>query len=691
MASTLDLTKVRNIGIAAHIDAGKTTTTERILYYTGRTHRMGDVDDGTTTTDFDEQEQKRGITIFSAAVTCPWKGHTINLIDTPGHVDFTAEVERSLRVLDGVVAVFDAREGVEAQSETVWRQADRYKVPRICFINKMDRIGADFEFAVQSIRDRLHVRPLLLQIPIGECETLRGAIDLITMQAVLYNVDEQGATYTEDDIPANLIEAAHAARRDMLETLSEYSEELMDQYLAGTEVNEVLIRQTIRRAVLSRALFPVLCGSSLKYIGVQRLLDAVCDYLPNPLDVPPVDAVDARDPNKTLKVKCDNDEPFAALVFKIVAEKPVDLYYIRVYSGVLKGNMRLLNANTGEKENISRIFRMFAKRREQLDEVEAGDIVAVIGPKSALTGHTLCEQRRTLLLEPIKFPETVISTSIEARSSKDRDKLLDALKALTRQDPTISVSVNPETGQTLLSGMGELHLEVNVHRLRNDMNVDVAVGKPRVSYRETVTARGSGIGRFQRQIGGKDHYAVVQLRLEPRAHVETGPNFEIHCSLPVEELPVQFRVPLETGVKDAALSGTLGGYPVINWCAYVERVECHDTDSSELAFENAGRLAFYEAMKAATPVLLQPIMNVEVVTNDEYFGAIMSDLNTRGAIVRNTEMRGISRVITADVPLSQMFGYVTKLRSLSQGRATASMTPSHYAPVPADAMKLLVG
>ncbi len=691
MASTLDLTKVRNIGIAAHIDAGKTTTTERILYYTGRTHRMGDVDDGTTTTDFDEQEQKRGITIFSAAVTCPWKGHTINLIDTPGHVDFTAEVERSLRVLDGVVAVFDAREGVEAQSETVWRQADRYRVPRICFINKMDRIGADFEFAVKSIRDRLHIEPTLLQIPIGTCDTFRGAVDLITMQAVIYNSQEQGATYTEEDIPDDLIESAHAARRDMLESLSEHSEELMEQYLSGTEVNEALIRQTIRKAVISRTLYPVLCGSSLKYVGVQRLLDAVCDYLPNPLDVPPVDAVDSRDAKKIVKVKCDNAEPLAALVFKIVAEKPVDLYYIRVYSGVLKGNMRLLNANTGEKENISRIFRMFAKRREQLDEAEAGDIVAIIGPKSALTGHTLCDQRRTILLEPIKFPETVISTSIEARSSKDRDKLLEALKALTRQDPTISVAVNPETGQTLLSGMGELHLEVNVHRLRNDMNVDVAVGKPRVSYRETVTARGSGTGRFQRQFGGKDHFAVVQLRLEPRAHVETGANFEIHCNLSEEQLPALFRTPLETGIKDAALSGTLGGYPVINWRATVERVECHDTDSTELAFENAGRLAFYEAMKAATPVLLQPIMNVEVVTNDEYFGAIMSDLNARGAIVRNTEMRGPSRVITADVSLSQMFGYVTKLRSLSQGRATASMTPSHYAPVPADAMKLLVG
>ena len=691
MASGLDLTKVRNIGIAAHIDEGKTTTTERILFYTGRTHRMGDVDDGTTTTDFDEQEQKRGITIFSAAVTCPWKGHTINLIDTPGHVDFTAEVERSLRVLDGVVAVFDAREGVEAQSETVWRQADRYQVPRICFINKMDRIGADFEFAVKSIRERLHVAPLLLQIPIGACDTFKGAVDLITMQAVIYNRDEQGATFTEEDIPAELIEPAHAARRDMLETLSEYSEELMECYLADTEIDEALIRKTIRKAVITRTLFPVLCGSSLKFIGVQRLLDAVCDYLPNPLDVPPVEALDARDPKKTVAVRCDNSEPLAALVFKVVAEKPVDLYYIRIYSGVLKGNMRLLNTSTGEKENISRIFRMFAKRREQLDEAGAGDIVTVIGPKSALTGHTLCDQRRGVLLEPIKFPQTVISMSIEARSSKDRDKLLEALKALTRQDPTISVSANPETGQTLLSGMGELHLEVNVHRLRHDMNVDVAVGKPRVSYRETVTARGTGVGRFQRQIGGKDHFAVAQLRLEPRAHVDTGPNFEIFCPLSAEELPTVLRTAAESGIRDAALSGTLGGYPVINWRATVERVECHDTDSSELAFENAARLAFYEAMKNATPVLLQPIMNVEVVTNDEYFGAIMSDLNARGAIVRNTDMRGLSRVIYAEVSLSQMFGYVTKLRSLSQGRATASMTPSHYAPVPAEAMKLLVG
>ncbi len=688
---TLELRTVRNIGIAAHIDAGKTTTTERVLYYTGKTHRMGEVDDGTTTTDFDEQEQKRGITIYSAAVSCPWKGFTINLIDTPGHVDFTAEVERSLRVLDGMVAVFDAKEGVEAQSETVWRQADKYKVPRICFINKMDKIGADFERSVVSIRERLSIPPLPIQLPIVVDGDFRGLIDLIAMQAVYFKQEELGSTIEIRDIPGDLAKSAHDRRHEMLEMISEFSETVMHKYLHDEPVSEPEIRQAIRTGTLKRALCPVLCGSSLRYIGVQRTLDAVCDFLPSPLDVPPVSATDPDHPDTERWVKCDPGEPIVALVFKMIAEKPVDLYYLRIYSGTLKSNMRLFNPVTGAKENISRIYRMFAKRRDQLDEAVAGDIVAVIGPRSALTGHTLCDARHPVILESIKFPETVISVSIEPRSSKDRDKLLESLAALARQDPTLTVTTNPETGQTLLSGMGELHLEIAVQRLRGDMNVDVVVGKPRVSYRETVTGIGEGEGHFIRQIGGRPHYAILRVRIAPRAHTAGLVNFEIVNAITTEGLAAEFLRACESGIKDAALSGVLGGYPVIDWKVTMLSAGWHEAESSELAFENAARAAFYDAMKAACPVLLEPIMDVEVVTSDDYFGSIMGDLNARKAVVKNTSLRGADRLISADVSLSQMFGYVTKLRSLSQGRATATMAPSHYAPVSAADMKILVG
>jgi len=687
----LDLTTLRNIGIAAHIDAGKTTTTERILYYTGRTHRMGEVDDGTTTTDFDEQEQQRGITIYSAAVSCPWKGHTINLIDTPGHVDFTAEVERSLRVLDGMVAVFDAKEGVEPQSETVWRQADKYHVPRLCFINKMDRIGADFERSVQSIRERLHATALLLQTPIGSADEFRGLIDLIEMKAVYYAAEELGASFEIVDIPEDLIGPARRHRRELLETLAERNEALMEKYLHDEPIETVEIRRAIRAATIRREVFPVLCGTALKYIGVQRMLDAVCDFLPSPLDVPPVTATDVKRAGTTVTLPCDAAGPLVTLVFKIVAEKPVDLYYLRIYSGTLKSNSRLLNAATSEKENISRIYRMFAKRRDQLDQAVAGDIVAVIGPKNALTGHTLCDQRKPVALESIDFPDTVISVSVEPKSSRDRDRLTEALKALERQDPTIVVSSNAETGQTLISGMGELHVEVVVQRLRSDMNVDVSVGKPRVSYRETVTSAGEATGCFDRQIGGRRHFGRTCVRLEPRAHMPTRSNSEVVCAVNDETIPREYAAAVEAGINDAAKSGVLGGYPVIDWKATILTIDQHDADSSELAFENAGRLAFYEAMKAGGAVLLQPIMDVEVVTSDEYMGAIMSDLNSRKAVVNDTTLRGSERLISADVPLSQMFGYVTRLRSLSQGRATATMAPSHYAAMTPEEMRPLVG
>jgi len=741
----LDLHSVRNIGIAAHIDAGKTTTTERVLYYTGKTHRMGEVDDGTTTTDFDEEEQKRGITIYSAAVTCPWKNHTINLIDTPGHVDFTAEVERAMRVLDGLVVVFDAREGVEAQSETVWRQADKYHIPRVCFINKMDRIGADFERSVASIRDRLSIVPIPIQLPIfgadeiraasgserttasgpgapgapsasepqaqarggsiragsvsdrsigawsGSDTTFVGHIDLITMRAVYYNIQALGSTMEERDIPDSLRSQAEQMRHDLLEAAAEYSDSLMDKYLADQAVSAEDIRKALRTATLRRTLTPVLCGSSLKFIGVQRMLDAVCDFLPSPLDIPPVVAREAKNPDKTHELRSDPKGPVVTLVFKVVAEKPVDLYYMRVYSGSLKSNSRLLNPATGEKENISRIYRMFAKRRDQLDLAVAGDIVAVLGPRNALTGHTLCDAHKPVLLESIEFPDTVISVSVEPRSSRDRDKLMEALKALQRQDPTLRVTANEETGQTLLSGMGELHLEIMAHRLKNDMNVDVVVGRPRVSYRESIAGVGEAEGQFNRQIGGKTHSATVGLRLEPRPHVAGRANFEVVNTLDPDTFRHEFAHAAQTGINEAAQSGVLGGYPVIDWKATIISALQHESESSEIAFENAARIAFYEAMKAGGPLLLQPIMKTEVVTPDDYFGPIMNDLNTRGAVVRNASFRGTNRVIEADVSLSQMFGYVTVLRSLSQGRATASMEPSHYAPVSASETKILVG
>ncbi|MFQ5590711.1 MAG: elongation factor G [Phycisphaerae bacterium] len=686
-----DLANIRNIGIAAHIDAGKTTTTERVLYYSGRTHRMGDVDDGTAITDFDEQEQRRGITIYSAAVSCPWRGHTINLIDTPGHVDFTAEVERSLRVLDGMVAVFDAKEGVEAQSETVWRQADKYRVPRICFVNKMDRVGADFAHCTSSIRERLDARPLVLQLPIGAGSDLRGIVDLVEMKAVYYQAEGQGARFTLADIPAEIADESARCRNELVETLTEFSDSLLERYLHDRPVDPADLRCVIRDATIGRQLFPVLCGSALRSVGIQRLLDAVCSFLPSPLDVPPVTACDPRHAGVTHTVECRTDGPVTALVFKVVAARPVDLHFLRIYSGTLKANSRLLNTATGGKENISRIYRMFAKRRDQLSEAGAGDIVAVIGPKNALTGHTLCDARKPLLLESITFPQTVISVSVEPKASKDRDKLAQALRALERQDPTLSASTNEETGQTLLAGMGELHLDVTVQKLRTEMQVDISVGRPRVSYRETLSGVGTGEGQFIKQVGGRDHFAIVSLKLEPLLYYGVGSNFEITNALGDAAIREINLAAAETGIIDASQSGILGGYPVVNWKATIEVVQEHEHNSSELAFENAARAAYYEAMKAAGPVLLEPIMAVEVVTPEPYFGAIMSDLNARQAVVRDTAVRGTSRVIQAHVPLGQMFGYVTKLRSLSQGRATSSMTPADYAPVSPEVMKALVG
>ncbi|RJP34709.1 MAG: elongation factor G [Phycisphaerales bacterium] len=689
---SVDLTKLRNIGIAAHIDAGKTTTTERILYYTGRTHRMGEVDDGTTTTDFDEQEQKRGITIYSAAVTCPWRDYTINLIDTPGHVDFTAEVERSLRVLDGAVAVFDAKEGVEPQSETVWKQCDRYHVPRLCFINKMDKLGADFVRSFESIRDRLpHSRPVALQIPIGAGPDFKGLVDLVTMRAVYYEASELGSKFREEDIPADMVDDVAHWRQALIEAAAEASEALMDRFLADEPIDEAEVRRAVRAGAVRGAIHPVFCGSALKYVGVQRMLDGVCEYLPSPLDVPPVTADDAHRPGKRLTLETDPHGPLAALVFKVVAEKPVDLHFLRIYSGTLKAGTKVLNATTGQKEAVTRLFRMFARRRDQIDAAGAGDIVAAVGLRETITGHTLCDARRPVILESIQFPDTVISVSIEPKSSKDRDKLMVALKALERQDPTVRVAANPDTGQTLLSGMGELHLEVLVERLSREMHVAVNVGQPRVSYRETVTAAGEGEGRFIRQTSGRDHYAVVRIRVEPFTREGESSGFAIDNEVPADVLPAELRAAIEAGIKEAAQSGVLGGYPLVDWQATVIGADVHETDSTEVAFENAARMAFDEAVRQASPRLLEPIMSVEVVTPEDYFGAIVNDLNSRRAVIQHTAARGSDRLITAEVPLREMFGYVTRLRTLSSGRATSSMTPARYAAVPEAEARQLVG
>ncbi|GIK15113.1 MAG: elongation factor G [Planctomycetota bacterium] len=685
------LSTIRNIGIAAHIDAGKTTTTERILYYTGKLHRMGEVDDGTTTTDFDSQEQERGITIYSAAVTCPWKGHTINLIDTPGHVDFTAEVERSLRVLDGAVAVFDAKEGVEPQSETVWKQCDRYHVPRLCFLNKMDKIGADFARSVESIVERLHGRPAVLQFPIGAGPTFEGLVDLLAMKAVYYEPHELGSKFEEREIPPELRDEADIRRHELEEVAADFSDEVMEHLLSETPVPPGALKAALRKGTIANQIQPLLVGSSLRYVGVQRMLDAVVDFLPCPTDLPPVEAHDVRKREVTHKLACDPDGPLATLVFKIIAEKPVDLYFLRVYSGTLKSNSRLLNPRTGEKENISKLYRMFARRREQIDVAHAGDIVAVVGPKHPVTGDTLCDSHKPVLLESIHFPETVISLSIEPKSSKDRDKLIEALRMLERQDPTIRVKPDPETGQTLISGMGELHLEVQVERLRRDLKLEVNKGQPRVAYRETIQGVGEGEGRFERELGGNVHFAGVRLRLGPWRPQPGQPATLILNQIQDADFPAEHVAAIEEGIRSSALSGELAGYPVIDWKATILAVEHRDGESTPLAFENAARIAFSAAMRNAQPVLLEPIMNVEVVTEETYFGTIVADLNARRAEIQDTLLRGHDRVIKAKVPLREMFGYVTKLRSLSSGRATSTMTPADYAPVPAAEAKQLVG
>jgi elongation factor G len=687
----IDLSKIRNIGIAAHIDAGKTTTTERLLYHSGMIHRMGEVDDGTTVTDFDTQEQERGITIYSAAVSFEWRDCRMNLIDTPGHVDFTAEVERALRVLDGAIVVFDAKEGVEAQSETVWRQADKYHVPRICLINKMDKLGADFERAFRSIRERLNARPIAIQMPIGQESGFCGYVDLIAMQAVTFSGRGESTKWVAGEIPRELREGAQRQRRILEERVAELDDALTAYYLEHESLTNEQIIAGLRQGTVALKWQPVLCASALKYMGVHAVLDAVCDFLPSPLDVPPIKGLDPKGRERAVERGCDPGQPLAGLVFKIVGDAHGDLHFIRVYSGVLKAGSRLLNVGRNKKENLPRLYRIFAKKREQIDKAYCGDIVAAVGLKETVTGDTLCEARGAVLLERIEFPETVISMAVEPQMSSDRDKLLSALYMLSRSDPTFDFRADPETGQMVISGMGELHLEVMCHRLEQDLNVPVRIGKPRVAYREAITRVAEAEGRFVRQTGGRGQYAVVRLRLEPFTPGPGQEHFQFVNALAGDVIRKAFIPAIEEGAREAAESGPLGSYPLINVKVTLLDGQEHPVDSSEIAFESAAAMAVQKALQEAEPVLLEPVMKAEIVTPEEYFGAINGDLMTRRAVITSTSIRRGNRVVTCEVPLSTMFGYATHMRSLSQGRASYSMEPCRYEAMPAELAEKVLG
>jgi elongation factor G len=693
------LQSIRNIGIIAHIDAGKTTTTERILYYTGETHRMGDVDKGNTVTDYLPEERERGITIVAAAITCRWKDVTINIIDTPGHVDFTAEVERSLRVLDGAVVVFSAVEGVEAQSETVWRQASKYRVPRLCFINKMDRIGAEFERVFGEIEERLEGHPIPVQIPIGAgpegtMGEFQGLIDLITMRALYYKTEDLGSTITEADIPEDLLPDAQLWRERMLNSLSDFDEAFTEAFMAhleGADLAEGDIVAALRRATLTGRAQPVLCGSSFKYVGVQRLLDAVAAYLPSPLDKPPVVG---HHPKKGTEVtrRPSPDEPFCGLVFKITNDAHGDLSFVRIYSGQLKAGSRAYNPGRDKKENCSRLYHIRADDREKVEQAIAGDIVGVVGLKESVTGDTLCDAAHPLLLEKIEFPETVISMSIEPVSSADKGKLSDTLAALAREDPTFSYKVNEETGQTLISGMGELHLEILKNRMIRDYNLKVHVGRPRVSYRETIKQAVKKVqGTCIRQTGGSGLYAKVTIDLEPETQPKGAPVLRFVNALKGGVIPSEFLSAIEAGFREEAKSGGRTGYPLVDLKVTLVDGDTHDVDSNELAFRFAASDALRKAVHEAGAVLLEPIMKLEVVTPDDYLGDVTADLMSRRAEINEMFTRGRLRVIEARAPLEKMFGYSTAVRSLSQGRASYSMEPLEYAAAPESLLESLAG
>ncbi len=695
------LARTRNFGICAHIDAGKTTVTERVLYYTGKTYKMGEVHEGTATMDFLQEEQERGITIQSAATTCLWKHegteYTLNLIDTPGHVDFTIEVERSLRVLDGAVAVFDGKEGVEAQSETVWRQADNYDVPRMCFINKMDKLGADFAFSFKSISERLGANAVAIQIPIGAGNDFEGIIDLLSMKAFYFSAEELGAKVEERDIPEALREEAARWRHDLVEKAAECDEALTEKFIMEEEISADEIKAALRKGTLARKVYPTLCGSALKYIGVQRLIDAVVDYLPNPTEVPEVQGLDVRDKTKKLTRPPEADAPFSALVFKVVSDMHGDLTYARIYSGTLAKGSRVLNSNNGRKEIVSRIFEMHAKERIPRDEVSAGTIVALVGLKNSITGETLCDADNPIVLERMEFPEPVISMSIEPATQADKEKLANALVVIRREDPSFHSHFDDETGQTIIAGMGELHLEIIKNKLTRDMNVGVNVGRPRVAYKETITKKSEVRGIHKKQTGGRGQFGDCTITIEPftaKQAEEAELDFKDHMAFENKiiggKIPKEYIPSVEAGCRGAAKSGVLAGYPLIDVKITLIDGSYHDVDSSQIAFEQAGIHAFRDGARKSGLQLLEPVMKVTVTTPDEYLGSVTGDLNRRRGIIAGTDERGNTRIVSAEAPLSEMFGYSTVLRGMSQGRATYVMEPLDYRPVPPNITKTVL-
>ena len=682
MPRKVALASTRNIGIMAHIDAGKTTTTERVLYYTGITHKIGEVHEGTAEMDWMVQEQERGITITSAATTCIWKDHRVNIIDTPGHVDFTAEVERSLRVLDGAVAVFDAVAGVEPQSETVWRQADKYRVPRIAFINKMDRVGANYQRCMEMMVDRLHAKPVPVVIPWGAEENFVGVIDVVRRIALRYNSDDLGAEPMLEEIPAHCLEDVEAAREAVLDAASEIDDGILEKYLGGEEVSADEIIAALRQGTVTLQLTPVLAGSAFKNKGVQPLLDAVIDYLPSPVDVPAIKGVDPANPEVVVERKADDDEPFSALVFKIMTDPFVgQLAFFRVYSGQVESGERVLNSTTGKKERIGRLLKMHANKREEIKRVRAGDIAAAVGPKTVSTGHTICHPDHPVLLETMEFMKPVIAMAIEPKTRADQEKLGDALSKLQREDPTFKVHRDDETGQTIIAGMGELHLEVLVDRMLREFGVQANVGAPQVAYREAITRASKGEGRFVRQTGGRGQFGHAKIEIEPLPP-EEGQKFEFVNRIVGGKIPREYISSVEQGIREAMDNGPLAGYEMEGVRAAVYDGSYHDVDSSEIAFKIAGSMAFKDAIKNAAPVLMEPIMDLEIVVPEEYMGDVIGDMNGRRGRIENLDTRDGLKIITGRVPLSAMFGYATDLRSVTQGRANFTMHFKCYERVP---------
>ncbi|HEV2462336.1 MAG TPA: elongation factor G [Acidobacteriaceae bacterium] len=679
MARQVPLNRCRNIGIMAHIDAGKTTATERILFYTGITHRIGEVHEGTATMDYMEQEQERGITITSAATTCTWNNIRINIIDTPGHVDFTAEVERSLRVLDGAVALFDSVSGVQPQTETVWRQGDKYKVPRICFVNKMDKAGADFEHVIDTIRKRLGARPVAIQIPIGAEAGFKGVIDLIEMRAIVWHDETMGAKYDVEAVPADLQKKAEAFRMQLIETVAEHDDEMLHKFLEGETPTAEELKKALRGATIGMKVFPVLCGSAFKNKGVQTLLDAVVDYLPSPLDVPPVEGIDPDDTSVVLTREANDDAPFSALGFKLINDQYGKLGFIRVYSGVLKTGDTVLNPRTGKTERVGRLVKMHANKREDITEIYAGDICACVGLKELKTGDTLCAPQHPIALSAIDFPEPVISVAVEPKTKGDQEKMGMALARLADEDPTFKVRTDEESGQTIISGMGELHLEILVDRMKREHKVEANVGEPRVAFRETIRKTSEAEGKYIRQTGGSGNYGHVKIRLEPN---EPGKGFEFVDAIKGGVVPKEYIKPTEQGIKEALLNGVLAGYEMVDFKATLYDGSYHDVDSNEMAFKIAGSMAFKEAARKASPVLLEPVMAVEVTVPEEHMGTIIGDINSRRGRIEGMEHAAGSQVIKAMVPLKEMFGYVNDIRSSTQGRASYSMQFARYEEAP---------